>query len=1126
MDSGFPNQEALNQALNIYRAEMRKYLIRTLRQVPGRRVEELLRSSLNQNRRSEFARAIEGGTDLEGAIDIGDFPHIVQRNWDAAFSPEWGYDKSLQSRVFMIRDSRNQDYHPGLEDLDSEDVRSNLTIIAQVLNQINAQDARKNVEAIRGRLAAQPELAGEPEIATPTDQEQVPTPPQEPEKSDPKPRPRSRSSLNLKPWWQVIEPHPDVTDGSFSQSEFAADLEQVITGKASREYGNPAEFFSRTYITPGIHTLLVNAIKRINGQGGDPVIQTKTGFGGGKTHSLIALYHLASSPNALANDPEVQRLFTGANIDPRQHANAKVAVIIGSYHSAATTRTTDNGGPLNTLWGEMAYQLGGQEAYDLVNVSGKQAIAPVGEQLDALFASVGPAVILIDELVAHVRNVPRENVGPIYTFLQALTESATRSKNVTIVVTLPEHSEEAGGDAGMEALTRLEHLFGRSQAIWQPLEVNEAFEVVRRRLFANNVDEEERDRTCEAFSKLYGGTLKRHFPREATEIRYAQRIKDCFPIHPEIFDRLYNDWSPIYAFQRTRGVLRIMANVINRLYRDKQYAPLILPASLPLNDQALANEFDRVLDGRWDLVVAEIDGPNARTAVIDDSQKQFGDVGGAARRVARGIFLGSPPTGAFRGIDYRQTMLASVEPGQSVGAYRDALDRMHGQLYFLYQADAGRQFFHTQENLNKVAADREVQISNDAIDDYIIARLRDASGRGIGTRRSDVVVCPESSADVQDVDFVRLVILQPSKYAPSRSTDTDYAYSAALNILNKRGENGRTMPNSLLFLVSKYNEINSLRNLTRKYLAWDSIIQGERKLDLDGARFAEASRNANSADQSVINLLPAAYKWVLAPYQTEEQRADEFEFTLLQTDASGTGDIVEKAFEICVDEEALVDQIDPTELQAMLERHVWDNDNYGDHISVDVLWQLMTSHAYMHRLRNKTVLNAAIARGATQRIFGHATGYRDGTYNELRFGDAPTHLLGELAGLIVRHEMAELVEEEKEKARTAGSDDPQPTPPPDTEDYDGDEEPHQEQPSPPRPKTTDITVSKKIENDLSVDLNVYREELLRTLRTGGGDVAIEITIIAHNPDGFSENITRSVRQNSEQLGFDIQIPEN
>ena len=244
----------------------------------------------------------------------------------------------------------------------------------------------------------------------------------------------------------------------------------------------------------------------------------------------------------------------------------------------------------------------------------------------------------------------------------------------------------------MEALTRLEHLFGRSQAIWQPLEVNEAFEVVRRRLFANNVDEEERDRTCEAFSKLYGGTLKRHFPREATEIRYAERIKGCFPIHPEIFDRLYNDWSPIYSFQRTRGVLRIMANVINRLYRDKNYAPMILPAGLPLNDQALANEFERVLDGRWDLVVAEIDGPNARTAIIDDSQKQFGDVGGAARRVARAIFLGSPSTGAFRGIDYRQSMLASVEPGQSVGAYRDALDRMHGQLYFLYQADAGRQF--------------------------------------------------------------------------------------------------------------------------------------------------------------------------------------------------------------------------------------------------------------------------------------------------------------------------------------------------------------------------------------------------------------------------------------------------
>ena len=147
-------------------------------------------------------------------------------------------------------------------------------------------------------------------------------------------------------------------------------------------------------------------------RGGDPVIQTKTGFGGGKTHSLIALYHLVSSPSALANDTEVQRLFADADIDPNQHANAKVAVIIGSYHSAASTRTTDDGDPLNTLWCELAYQLGGQGAYDLVNVTGKRAIAPVGEQLDALFVSVGPSVILIDELVAHVRNVPREIWDP------------------------------------------------------------------------------------------------------------------------------------------------------------------------------------------------------------------------------------------------------------------------------------------------------------------------------------------------------------------------------------------------------------------------------------------------------------------------------------------------------------------------------------------------------------------------------------------------------------------------------------------------------------------------------------------------------------------------------------------
>ena len=731
-----PNRDALNRALDIFRDAMRPFIVRCLRRsARGQRVEDTISRSLSDYQERRFQQnLIQNRGDLESSIDVGDFPDLIRHNWRDAFQSQFpDGDRTIQSASWTIKGARDTASHPGVQDIDLEFTRSRLFEVADVLGRINAPEQKREVERIRDEL-----------VGGLTQSEIAATGPQSETAGDPPRQPRSSGSL--KPWREVIRPNADVALGTFHEAEFVADLQQVYDGRANaNEYGNPVRFFDNTYITPGMRTLLLNTAQRIGGNGGDPVIQTKTGFGGGKTHSLIALYHLVSNAEAILNpatsgssksSDEIRSVVQEAGLDTESGpVEASVSVLDGTFLATTDPTTTEQGDPLNTLWGVMAYQLGGQETYEIVGEAARQGTAPGGAQLDRIFEHVGPCIILMDELVAYVRNAGNAR-DSIYTFIQSLTQSVRRSSSAALVVTLPQHAVEAGGESGLEALARLEHIFGRIEAVWEPLEVNEAFEVVRRRLFGSAIDETERDRTCEAFSRMYGHT-RRDYPREVAEQRYLDRMKACYPIHPEIFDRLYSDWSSIPRFQRTRGVLRMMANCVSRLDLIQDSSPLIMPGSLRLDDPALGNEFLSLLGEQWRAVLSEVDSDGSRTDDIDRSSRQmFGAVGGAARRVARAVFLGSAPSGAFKGIDEQQIRLGVVQPGQGVSVYNEARNRMVGGLYYMYVSD-GRYYFHAEENLNKVATDRSAALTPREVNDYVLQLVRDAVGR-----RADVTVFP------------------------------------------------------------------------------------------------------------------------------------------------------------------------------------------------------------------------------------------------------------------------------------------------------------------------------------------------------------------------------------------------
>ena len=1122
-----PNRDALRQAIDIYRDAMRPFIVRRLKQVQGAKVEELIARGLGDRQADEFYQQLEKHSDIESAIDLNYFPQVFRENWHNAFAQPFNNDLSVQSTLWLIKTARDQIAHPGTQDIDAEYTRTYLYHIADLLGRINAPGEKNTVEAIRDALSADA-VDGDATTTTPPDVvDPTPTKDAGDKKADPQPR----SSSKLTPWREVIRPNNDVALGTFQEAEFAADLQQVHDGRAEATgYGNPVSFFNQTYITPGIRTLLVNALKRLGGNGGAPVIQTKTGFGGGKTHSLITLYHLVKNADALINPPpdreehqrtseEINGIMQEAEWDPTAGIQPRVAVLDGTFLAATdptVTKETDD--PLNTLWGVMAYQLGGMEAYEIIGQAARGGTAPGGGQLDRLLEGVGPCVILMDELVAYVRNAgdAKDN---IYTFIQVLTQSVRRSSNATLVVTLPESVVEAGAEGGAEALSRLDSILGRIEAVWEPLEVDEAFEVVRRRLFGRVKDEEARDRVCEAFSRMYTNS-RRDYPEEVSEPPYLERMKACYPIHPEIFERLYSDWSSIPRFQRTRAVLRMMATCISRLYLREDASALIMPANLTLSDSTLANEFLTLLGEQWRPVLSEVDSDGSRTDNIDKTVQRFANLGGAVRRIARTVFLGSSSGGALRGIDARRIHLGVVQPGQGVSVYNEALGQMDGGLYYLY-SNNDRYYFHAEENLNKVATDRADSLSEREVEECIVAELQEAVGGG-SRRRADVIVCPQNSDDVKDLDTIQLIILPPSKFLPTRSSETDEATAAAQDIIRNRGDAPRIHRNTLLFLGAKSDEIRALKNFVRTYLAWDSIINGDRRIqNLTGDRLSQAKSSLSSADTQLSKALVTAYRWALSPAQEDPQHGN-YRLSKFPTDAAETGNIVDSAFDKFIEEEALVQEIAAAALDTLLKQYMWNSENDKDHIGIDKLWNLLTGNVYFHRLRSRDVLIKCIVEGVEEGRFGYAKAHNDEGYEGICFGEAIPHPLPTEAdgdsGMLVNPEMAQLVKDEM--SPPIGPDpppiinpDPSPAPQPD--------------PTPPPPGPQRIVVTQTNQNEISLDeIDQLRDEVIRNLNDDNAEVTIEIIVTAHKPEGFSERTVRVVRENSAQLGLDMDTSDD
>ena len=553
----------------------------------------------------------------------------------------------------------------------------------------------------------------------------------------------------LTPWRIACPPRDDVLEGRLNKDTFAANLAAADRGEGAETYADSISFFNATHLTLGLELVLRNAARRLHGAGGPSTIGLQTNFGGGKTHTLLSLLHLTrlKSFQGVETLDAIRTEFGGGGL-----AGVSCAVFVGTDKGPDMPLERVNGRPIRTLWGFLAWRLAGLEGLEMVEAAETAGTNPGAQVFQRVFERGGPSLVLLDELVAYVRQLSGERYEAHISFLQSLTEAAAQVQDVMIVGSLPESDTEAGGgEKGRETLRSLEKLFGRTQSAWQPAQGSETYAVIRRRLFQDLDEngERARKRTVEGFRKLYRDH-KGDFPSNAAEKDYEEKLFEAYPVHPMLFDKLSSEWGGLDKFQRTRGVLSLLARTIYASYRDRSDEPLILPCSLRMNDPEVRGALMEPLEGTaWGSIIdGEVDGDTSLPSRMELSRPRYRN-DQIVRRAARAVFVCTAPRGHARGgLTGPELRLSCATPGEQISIFGDALRELSERAGHLYESE-GRYWFGPQPTLNKLADNRAADIDADRIDAKIVELLRndERSGPGRWARRH---VAPNPASDIED----------------------------------------------------------------------------------------------------------------------------------------------------------------------------------------------------------------------------------------------------------------------------------------------------------------------------------------------------------------------------------------
>jgi len=1091
-------------------------------------ITDTLRPEIGDKDWTELVEAVDADKGIVGkAYDRAD-PQVQLRmlteNITGRYKPRWTPFRGVMTRAdeayaSLLREVRNDWAHN--KPFDNDTALRALDQAQQLLASIGQSYASSKVEEIRLDLRR---------IAT--------------EKQDVKTLRESNvapTATGIAPWREVLKPREEVATGNFQASEFAADLYKVARGDESMsgEYSDPAQFFARTYLTEGLRELIGKAVRRLAGDtNAAPVINLQTNFGGGKTHSMLALWHLAGGLSLGQYPQEAQELLA-AHGYPREHGGivARRVALVGNHIAPQGERKPD-GVQVNTLWGELAWQLGGAEGYALVAEADRTATGP-GAALHTLLATYAPAVILIDEWVAYARQLfGREDLAAgtfdtQFTFAQQLTEAVESTPGVLLAISIPAShagddpeerpgsAEEVGGSNGLEALKRLQNVVRRKAEQWRPASADEAYRIVKQRLF-----EAEDSRslaqiaaTAKAFTDFYQANSG-EFPREARDPRYGDRIKQTYPLHPELFDRLYEDWSSLERFQRTRGVLRLMNAIIHALWAGDDRSALIMPGSIPLAVASVNAELTQYLQDSWKAVIdADVDGPQSEPRRIDTEKPVLGQRA-VTQRLARTVFFGAAPTKAtaHKGIETSRVFLGTAMPGDIIGNFHSALAQLADRATYFYSG-GGRYWYDTEANITRRAKDDGDALHREDVWAEIVRRLR-AEERMPGDF-AGIHIGPADTGDIPDTDQARLVVLHP-RYAHKGKAKGSTALEFAHQATERRGTANRTNRNMLVFVAPDEARLEELDVAVRQYLAWKHIVDRATDLNLTPQQLAQAQEKREQASKTADDRLQLTYQWVLnpvgpdpgSPFEIDEVKAEGQARTLAERVARKLGS-----------SGGYATQHSARSIRLALDTKVPQAWASGS-ITIGALWDLYAQYPYMPRLRDRMVLVDAIGNMPflwRDEAFALAEAKDGDRYLGLWLPDDQSGRPIVIdSTLIVKPEVADAQRASETPAAAAAEG---------SESAGGDSAPSGSSVlasgTAPMPAPASKPVAKRYIGSTKISADRYsgdfakiaNEVLANLTAIPGADVSITLSIDAVVPNGFTEQQLRTIRENASTLKF-------
>lgn len=685
-------------------------------------------------------------------------------------------------------------------------------------------------------------------------------------------------STSVKPWVEVVALHPDVLSENFSEDIFALDLGPLADGNKNvpAVYRDPEQFFLTSYITKGLYSLLEDVLSRLGGGTGNRVLKLVTPFGGGKSHTLAALYHAARNPKALDAIPE------GASL-PRP-GKVRTAVFDGQFFDATNGKAipigSTGGSPMRarTMWGWIAWSLGGKKGYELLRAQDEARVAPGGDDILALLAD-GPNLILLDETLQYLISAGGIKIeqttlrDETVTFLQRLTVAVGNTQNTVLVYSLP--SSDPRQTLGYASIySSLSDMAGRKDQIREPVAGNEILSVIQRRLLAKLPGDADSAPAASAYREIVT-QMRRAYAQSKAEAQQAEeeglalrdRVRACYPFHPALIDLMRERWAAIPDFQRTRGALRFLASCLRACHREGKSRAVLGPGDVPIHDAEVRLAFFKEVGQQADFqAVLEHDliGANARARQIDNRRAKENPSEALRRpatRLATAILMYS--FGGLRreggkegellppGITEAELLSVCVGPDLDSTTALACLKELREQCLYLHY-DGARYCFKKDPNVTLLIEQEADAIGRN--DKQVRTRIKEMIEARLAGHRN-AIVWPESPGDIPDRDPSFLVAYLPLEFASKPRSQQE---TIATDMLEKYGEKPRTYRNGVGLAIPAGDQVEILRRSVRYLMAAEAVKSKAKQLNLTDEQKSQLrereSTEAAAAESALLKL--------------------------------------------------------------------------------------------------------------------------------------------------------------------------------------------------------------------------------------------------------------------------------